>query len=111
MNCTDLILPALTTISAAMSLFVRRVLLQPKIGQRIRDEVERVVGHGRLPRLDDRVKYGEICLLGILSQLSKNSCSQYALHRGKPTRAVTNRNGHSFGFPAFSIERNQNWRL
>lgn len=57
MNCTDLILPALTTIASVMSLFVQRVLLQPEIGRNIQNEIERVVGHGRLPRLDDRAKY------------------------------------------------------
>lgn len=56
MNCTDLVMPTLSTLSAAMSFFLQRMILQPEIMQRIQNEINLVVGTGRLPRLDDRVQ-------------------------------------------------------
>lgn len=63
MNCTDLIMPTFSTLSAAMSFFLQRMILQPEIMQRIQNEIDVVVGSGRLPRLDDRVQYADMIFL------------------------------------------------
>lgn len=61
MNCNDLLMPTFATLSAAMSFFLQRMILQPDVMVRIQNEIDVVVGSGRLPRLDDRVKYAEFC--------------------------------------------------
>lgn len=36
---------------------MQRLILQPDVQKKIQNEIDEVVGQGRLPTLDDRIKY------------------------------------------------------
>lgn len=56
MMCTDFLFPSLSAIEAQVSFLLRYLLYNEKAMKRIQDEIESVVGTGRLPELDDRIK-------------------------------------------------------
>ncbi|XP_063706238.1 probable cytochrome P450 304a1 [Culicoides brevitarsis] len=66
--CIDFFFPALTAIGAQTSFLFEFCLKNPKIKQNIQQEIDDVVGQGRLPNLDDRVHmhYTEACIRELL---------------------------------------------
>ncbi|XP_059056621.1 probable cytochrome P450 304a1 [Achroia grisella] len=62
--CIDYMFPAASAVETVLTLLVERLLLQPEIQDKIHEEIDRVVGNGRLPNLDDRknMPYTEACL-------------------------------------------------
>ncbi|XP_031627919.1 probable cytochrome P450 304a1 [Contarinia nasturtii] len=66
--CIDLILPTLTTISSTITFLFQQIFQEPELQRKIQSEIDRVVGQGRFPTLDDRVNmpYTEACLREIM---------------------------------------------
>ncbi|XP_059056664.1 probable cytochrome P450 304a1 [Achroia grisella] len=62
--CVDYMFPAATAVEAVLTMLVEHLLLRPYIQDRVHEEIDRVVGSGRLPNLDDRknMPYTEACL-------------------------------------------------
>lgn len=56
MGVADFFLPALVVTAVQFQFLLQRFHLQPEILKKCQDEIENVVGHGRLPTLDDRPK-------------------------------------------------------
>lgn len=56
MVCTDFLLPSVAAIEAQVSHLFRFMLYNGDALKKIQDEIDAVVGSGRLPELDDRVK-------------------------------------------------------
>lgn len=56
MMCTDFLFPSLSAIEAQVAFLLRFILHNENVMRKIQDEIESVVGSGRLPELDDRVK-------------------------------------------------------
>lgn len=56
MMCTDFLFPSLSAIEAQVAFLLRFMLYNRDVMKKIQDEIETVVGSGRLPELDDRVK-------------------------------------------------------
>lgn len=52
----DFFIPALTAVAAQIALLFQVGISQPEVAQKIQTEIDHVVGNGRLPTLDDRVK-------------------------------------------------------
>lgn len=52
----DFFIPALTAVASQIALLFQVAIDQPEVANKIQAEIERVVGNGRLPTLDDRVK-------------------------------------------------------
>lgn len=51
----DFFIPALTAIAAQIGLLFQTTIKYPHVARRIQEEIDTVVGNGRLPTLDDRV--------------------------------------------------------
>lgn len=68
LTCTDFFFPALASVPVTISFLIQRFLLQPELTERMQKEIDDVVGSGRLPELDDRVKlpFTEACIREIL---------------------------------------------
>lgn len=60
MICVDVSLPALSSLPTTMTFLIQQICLEPDIQTRIQVEIDGVVGEGRLPTLDDRVKYDSV---------------------------------------------------
>lgn len=56
MTFVDFLVPATTTVPAALSFMIQRWIEEPKVLERIQAECDSVVGRSRLPTLDDRAK-------------------------------------------------------
>lgn len=56
MMCTDFLFPSLSALQAQVSFLLRFLLHNENVLTKIQVEIESVVGSGRLPELDDRVK-------------------------------------------------------
>lgn len=56
MMCTDFLLPALSSSEAQVGFLLRLLVHNQSVLRKIQDEIENVVGSGRLPGLDDRIK-------------------------------------------------------
>lgn len=56
-TCIDFILPSLNAISVTLQFLLQRFQLQPEILKKCQNEIDQVVGQGRLPSLDDRIKW------------------------------------------------------
>lgn len=56
-TCIDFFLPSLNAISVTLQFLLHRFLLQPEILKKCQDEIDQVVGQGRLPSLNDRIKW------------------------------------------------------
>ena len=68
MGLTDFAFPAITTMGTQISFLVQYLLLYPDVQKRIQQELDNVVGSGRLPTLEDRkfCNYTEACIREIL---------------------------------------------
>lgn len=68
MICTDFFFPSLTAVPVTFAFLIQRFLLQPQALTKMQREIEEVVGSGRLPELDDRIKlpYTEACIREIM---------------------------------------------
>lgn len=60
----DMLLPTLSGSAIQLSMLLERLLLNPRVATKVQQELDGVVGHGRLPTLDDRVNlpYAEATL-------------------------------------------------
>lgn len=56
MMCTDFLFPSLSALEAQVAFLLRFLLHNPKVLENIQEEIDLVVGSGRLPELDDRIK-------------------------------------------------------
>lgn len=56
MTCIDFLFPAISAIQAQVAYLLRFLIYNQNVAQKIQDEIELVVGSGRLPELDDRIK-------------------------------------------------------
>lgn len=68
MICTDFFFPALTAVPVTFAFLIQRFLMQPEMMQRMQNEIDEVVGGGRLPELDDRINlpFTEACIREIM---------------------------------------------
>lgn len=57
MVCTDFLFPSLSAIETTIAFLFKHLLFRGDILKKIQDEIDSVFGSGRLPGLDDRVKY------------------------------------------------------
>lgn len=57
MMLVDLFLPTLGSNATQIQFLLQHLYLQPEILKKCQDEMDMVVGHGRLPTLNDRQKY------------------------------------------------------
>lgn len=57
MICTDFLFPSISAMQTQVAFLLRFLLHNPKVMETIQEEIENVVGSGRLPELDDRVKW------------------------------------------------------
>ncbi|XP_065088873.1 probable cytochrome P450 304a1 [Ochlerotatus camptorhynchus] len=51
----DMLLPTLSGTAIQLSMLLQRLLLNPRVALKVQQELDDVVGRGRLPTLDDRV--------------------------------------------------------
>lgn len=56
LTCLDCFFPTLSTVPVTVAMLVQHIFTQPEIQVKIQNEIDGVVGQGRLPTLDDRVK-------------------------------------------------------
>lgn len=68
LTCVDFLLPTFGTIPTTISFLFQQMLLHPEIQQKVQNEIDQVVGHGRAPTLNDRVNlpYTEACIREIM---------------------------------------------
>lgn len=52
----DFAFPPLSALSATVTFLIQQIAIQPEIEVKIQTEIDKVVGIGRLPTLDDRIK-------------------------------------------------------
>lgn len=55
LTCLDFFFPALTAVGTQVTFLLQFCLKYPEVKERIQNEIDDVVGHGRLPTLDDRM--------------------------------------------------------
>lgn len=52
----DFLFPSSSTTAVVLGFFLREIMQRPDIQSRVHKEIDEVVGNGRLPELDDRIK-------------------------------------------------------
>lgn len=57
MTCIDYSIPPISAVPITVAFLMQRLILQPEYQAKIHKEIDEVVGNGRLPTLDDRIKY------------------------------------------------------
>ncbi|KAL0882245.1 hypothetical protein ABMA27_000780 [Loxostege sticticalis] len=94
LTCTDYMFPTATAGEAVLTMLVERILLQPEIQERVHEEIDRVVGRGRLPNLDDRrnMPYTEACIREMMRH-------ETLVPLGIPHRAVKDVKFHGYDIP------------
>ncbi|KAM3967286.1 putative cytochrome P450 304a1 [Aphomia sociella] len=92
--CIDYMFPTATALEAVLTMLMERLILQPEIQDKVHAEIDRVVGSGRLPNLDDRknMPYTEACLREAMRY-------DTLVPLGVPHRAVTDTNFHGYVIP------------
>lgn len=60
LTCVDFALPTLTTIPSTITFLFQQIFQEPEVQRKIQAEIDHVVGQGRSPSLDDRIKYVRI---------------------------------------------------
>lgn len=68
LSLIDFSFPAFTAIGVQLSFLIQYLLLHPKLQSKIQNEIDEVVGCGRLPTLEDRqhCNYTEACIREVL---------------------------------------------
>lgn len=56
MTCVDFAFPPFSALSTTMTFLVQLICHKPDIQRKIQEEIDRVIGEGRRPTLDDRIK-------------------------------------------------------
>lgn len=56
LTCVDFLFPAIGAIAIQMAMYMQIIIMKPEIQKKVQEEIDRVVGQGRLPNLDDRIK-------------------------------------------------------
>lgn len=56
LTCIDFAFPSLSAVSTTLSFLFTQMQFNPEVQQKIHDEIDHVVGQGRAPNLDDRIK-------------------------------------------------------
>ncbi|XP_062540374.1 probable cytochrome P450 304a1 [Armigeres subalbatus] len=51
----DMLIPTISGSAIQLSMLLERLLLNPRVAQKVQQELDDVVGRGRLPALDDRI--------------------------------------------------------
>ncbi|XP_026755352.2 probable cytochrome P450 304a1 [Galleria mellonella] len=94
LTCIDYMFPAATAVEAVLTMLVEHLLLRPDIQDRVHEEIDRVVGSGRLPNLDDRknMPYTEACLREAMR-------FDTLVPLGVPHRAITDTTFHGYKIP------------
>lgn len=52
----DFMMPTFGSISTAIAFWIQRLILEPKVLVKVQAECDEVVGRGRLPGLNDRIR-------------------------------------------------------
>lgn len=60
MICTDFAFPPLSALSVTIAFLFQQIYIEPDVQKKIQMEIDSVVGNGRLPTLDDRIKWANI---------------------------------------------------
>nr|QEP99753.1 cytochrome P450 monooxygenase CYP304F17 [Glyphodes pyloalis] len=94
LTCTDYMFPTATAVESVLTMLVERMLLQPEIQDKVHEEIDRVVGRGRLPNLDDRrhMPYTEACIREMMRH-------ETLVPLGVPHRVTANTNFHGYDIP------------
>lgn len=56
LTCIDFMFPSMSAIPSTLSFLFTQMQFNPEMQQKIHDEIDHVVGQGRPPTLDDRIK-------------------------------------------------------
>lgn len=56
LTCIDFSFPALSAVNTVVTFLIQQICIQPEIQKKIQNEIDKVVGQGRMPTLDDRIK-------------------------------------------------------
>lgn len=56
LTCIDFAFPALSALSTTVTFLIQQICHDPEIQYKIQSEIDQVVGEGRAPTLDDRIK-------------------------------------------------------
>lgn len=54
--CIDFAFPALTALSSTVTFLFQQICHEPEVQQKIQTEIDHIVGQGRFPTIDDRIK-------------------------------------------------------
>ncbi|XP_060801790.1 probable cytochrome P450 304a1 isoform X2 [Amyelois transitella] len=94
LTCVDYMFPAATAPQAVLAMLLERLVMQPELQDRLHEEVDRVVGSGRLPNLDDKIKmpFTEAC---IREQMRMDTL----VPLGVPHRATEPTTFHGYNIP------------
>lgn len=72
MMMADFFMPAFVATNSQFQFLLQRLYLQPEILKKCQDEIDKVVGYGRLPTLNDRQKWVKIQMIPI-KRVSQNN--------------------------------------
>ncbi|XP_063824054.1 probable cytochrome P450 304a1 [Ostrinia nubilalis] len=94
LTCADYMFPTATATESTLTMLIEQILLNPGIQERVHEEIDRVVGKGRLPTLDDRrnMPYTEACLREIMRY-------ETLVPLGVPHRAIRDVKFHGYDIP------------
>lgn len=56
LTCVDFALPTLSAIPSTIAFLFQQIFQEPEVQRKIQAEIDHVVGQGRPPTLDDRIK-------------------------------------------------------
>lgn len=56
LSLIDFSFPSFSALSATVTFLFQMICHEPDVQRKIQDEIDRVVGQGRTPNLDDRIK-------------------------------------------------------
>ncbi|CAH0407358.1 unnamed protein product [Chilo suppressalis] len=98
LTCVDYMFPTATATESVLAMLIERILLQPEIQDKIHEEIDRVVGRGRLPNLDDRknMPYTEACLREMMR-------IEPLVPLGVAHRCITNYKFHGYDIPEDTV--------
>lgn len=56
MSLVDFSFPTLSTLATTITFLIQQILHEPELQRKIQGEIDDIVGQGRAPTLDDRIK-------------------------------------------------------